>query len=85
MKAFDLGLVEAEDGSNAKKSRKRLLGEKELFFVFLAILGGGNEGGVGLRQVADTHGVSSATMSRYFAHVCMRCYAALKRETDLLR
>lgn len=84
-KAFDLNLREADDGSNAKKPRKRLLGVEEMFFAFLAIMGGGNEGGVGLRQVSHAHGVCPATMSRYMSHTCMRSWAALKRDSNRLR
>lgn len=51
-KAFDLNLTENEDGSNARTPRKRMLSNEELFFIFLHLLGGGNEGGIPQRQIA---------------------------------
>eukprot|EP00173_Palmaria_palmata_P005306 Plantae.Rhodophyta-Palmaria_palmata.ctg9147.p1 GENE.Plantae.Rhodophyta-Palmaria_palmata.ctg9147~~Plantae.Rhodophyta-Palmaria_palmata.ctg9147.p1 ORF type:complete len:283 (-),score=22.58 Plantae.Rhodophyta-Palmaria_palmata.ctg9147:265-1113(-) len=84
-KTFDLFLAEEADGSFAKKLRARLFGNKEIFFLLLAILGGVDEGGVGLRKIAAENGVSPATISRYFEHACVRSYTAMKGDPDRLR
>ena len=55
--------------------------EMRNFFLYLSVLGGGG----GLRKIAHAHGVSPGTISRYFAHTCMRVYTALKDEPDRLR
>lgn len=51
---------------------------------FLSVLSGGNEGAVGLRKVGAVFGVSKETVSRYFAHVCIRVHDALKSDPGRL-
>lgn len=85
LKPFDLNLAELEPGAVAKQSRKRLLGNKEMFFFFLTALSGANEGSLGVRKLGRMFGIGKATVSRYFAHCCVRVYSALKEDPDRLR
>lgn len=85
LKPFDIGMSSLEAGAIEKKPRKRLLGCKEMFFMYLVALGGANEGGIGVRKLGRAFGVGKSTASRYFAHCAIGVYAALKEDPDRLR
>lgn len=58
--------------------RKRLLGNVELFLLYLEILGGSNTGSIGITKNAFDHGVSNGTISNYFTHTAYAVHEALE-------
>ena len=69
--------VRREHAGEFRASRRRRLNREEILFMFLDILGGSNEGGIGIERVGHRYGVSIGTVSNYFRHVLLAVFKYL--------
>ena len=69
--------VRGEHSGAARVSRRRRLKTHEMLFMFFDLLGGSNEGGIGIERVGHRYGVSVGTVSNYFRHVLFSLFKCL--------
>ena len=70
--------VRGEFVGETRLPRKRRLDTKEMLFMFLDILGGSNEGGMGIERLGHKYGISKGTVSNYFRHALCAVFKCLE-------
>jgi hypothetical protein len=75
-------LLRAREKNDAIVSRKRAFAPAEMFFLYLQVMRGANEGRKGLETISFSHGISIGTCSKYLYPAAHAVYYALKQCRD---